>query len=140
MKLVGLTPKPFDFMLFTNLSMLVVSSVLALAQNELVSGPAFLWTNPRILRLVVQFTICSAVGQAFIFYTVVHFDPLVLALVTTTRKIFSVLISIFLKGHVLTAQGWIGVLVAIGGILSEVHCKVTKSPRERQKVKSKVSM
>lgn len=136
MKLVGLTPRPFDFMLFTNLSMMTVAFGLALIQNEFVNGWAFLVDNPDFRRLIVAFCLCSAFGQAFIFYTVVHFDPLVCSTVTTTRKIFSVLLSLFLKGHELSFQGWAGVLVAIAGIVSEVHCKITKSPRLKSKVSS----
>eukprot|EP00968_Pinguiococcus_pyrenoidosus_P029219 scaffold8416_cov267-Pinguiococcus_pyrenoidosus.AAC.3 len=44
-----------------------------------------------------RFAACSAFGQSFIFYTIANFDPLVCTTVTTTRKIFSVLLSIVLK-------------------------------------------
>ena len=34
-------------------------------------------------------------GQCFIYYTIAEFSPLLLATVTTTRKIFSTLVSVF---------------------------------------------
>ncbi len=34
-------------------------------------------------------------GQCFIYYTISEFSPLLLATVTTTRKIFSTLVSVF---------------------------------------------
>jgi solute carrier family 35 (UDP-galactose transporter), member B1 len=71
----------------------------------------------------VKFAICSAVGQSFIFYTIANFDPLVLSTVTTTRKVFSVLLSIFLKGHSLSMMGWSGIGLACAGILSELSNK-----------------
>jgi len=43
--------------------------------------------------------------------------------VTTTRKIFSVLLSIFLKGHELPLMGWGGVALASAGILAEASSK-----------------
>jgi solute carrier family 35 (UDP-galactose transporter), member B1 len=136
MSRVGLNPKPYDFMLFTNISMCLVALVLTLGLGELIPGYQFCIQNPAVLSLVIQFSICSAIGQSFIFYTVAHFDPLVCSTVTTTRKIFSVLLSILLKGHAMSAQSWTGVSIACAGILSEVYDKFTHSRR----LKSKVSM
>ena len=44
---------------------------------------------------LVSFSLCSAMGQCFIYYTIAEFSPLLLATVTTTRKIFSTLVSVF---------------------------------------------
>ena len=71
-----------------------------------------------------KFALCSAVGQSFIFYTIANFDPLVLSTVTTTRKIFSVMLSIFLKGHSLSLTGWSGIALACSGIFSELLAKM----------------
>jgi len=73
--------------------------------------------------MILKFSICSAVGQSFIFFTIAHFDPLVCTTVTTTRKVFSVILSIMLKGHALSFQGWSGVLLASSGIVSDIHEK-----------------
>merc|ERR1711871_638301 len=87
------------------------------------SGMRFCAANPLVLGKITRFAACSAVGQSFIFYTIANFDPLVLSTVTTTRKIFSVLLSIFLKGHSLSMMGWSGISLACGGILSELQAK-----------------
>lgn len=129
---IGMHPKPYDFMLFTNLSMMIVAFCISVLLGDFTKGYSFCAENPVVLRLVVKFSVCSAIGQSFIFYTVAHFDPLVCSTVTTTRKIFSVLLSIFFKGHSLSGQGWTGVSLACGGILAEVHDKVTLS-RKKQK-------
>lgn len=118
---VGVKPKPYDFMFWTNLFMCLTAVVIAGALGEIQSGVAFLIGNPEILSKIINFAICSAVGQSFIFYTIANFDPLVLSTVTTTRKIFSVLLSIFLKGHSLSMMGWSGIAMACGGILSELQ-------------------
>ena len=137
MSRIGMNPKPYDFMYYTNLSMCAVAFIISIGLNDFWKGYEFCAANPAVLKLVIQFSVCSAIGQSFIFYTVAHFDPLVCSTVTTTRKIFSVLLSIFLKGHKLTGQGWTGVSIAVGGILSEVHSKVMLS---RNKLKAKTSM
>jgi UDP-galactose transporter B1 len=120
----GVKPKPYDFMFWTNLYMCLTAIVISGALGEFGSGLAYCASNPEILEKIIKFAICSAVGQSFIFYTIANFDPLILSTVTTTRKIFSVLLSIFLKGHTLSLTGWSGIALACGGILSEMTAKM----------------
>jgi len=127
MKDVGVTPKAYDFMFYTNVYMAMVATAIALLGGEFASGLEYCAMNPKVLSLIIKFSLCSAIGQSFIFFTVAHFDPLVCSTVTTTRKIFSVLLSIFLKGHNLSFQGWAGVSCAVSGILSEVENKVREA-------------
>jgi solute carrier family 35 (UDP-galactose transporter), member B1 len=119
----GVKPKPYDFMFWTNLFMCATAIIIAGGLGEVQTGMAYCVANPEIYSKIVKFAICSAVGQSFIFYTIANFDPLVLSTVTTTRKIFSVLLSIFLKGHALSLTGWSGIAMACGGILSELQVK-----------------
>jgi UDP-galactose transporter B1 len=119
----GVKPKPYDFMYWTNLFMALTAAVVAIALGEFTSGLAFCTANPDIMSKIIKFSLCSAVGQSFIFYTISNFDPLVLSTVTTTRKIFSVILSILLKGHSLSLTGWSGILLSCGGILSEMQAK-----------------
>lgn len=128
---VGVKPKPYDFMFWTNLFMCLTAAIIATGLGEMTSGAAYCLANPEILSKIVKFAVCSAVGQSFIFYTIANFDPLVLSTVTTTRKIFSVLLSIFLKGHSLSAMGWSGIALACAGILSELQVK--SSPASKKK-------
>jgi len=120
---VGVKPKPYDFMFWTNLFMCLTAIVIAGVLGEIASGGAFLLANPEIMGKIARFAVCSAVGQSFIFYTIANFDPLILSTVTTTRKIFSVLLSIFLKGHSLSLTGWSGIALSVSGILSELQAK-----------------
>jgi len=117
---------------------MAVALCIALVLGEVSTGIAYCSANPKIFSLIVKFSICSAVGQSFIFYTVATFDPLVCSTVTTTRKIFSVLLSIFTKGHQITGQGWAGIMLAFSGILSEMQNKFEASRVKH--LKSKVSM
>lgn len=120
---VGVKPKPYDLMFWTNLYMALTAAALALFLGEFASGLNFCLANPVILEKIVKFAVCSAVGQSFIFYTISNFDPLVCTTVTTTRKVFSVLLSIFLNGHSVSPQGWAGISLASLGILSELQDK-----------------
>ena len=115
--------KPYDFMFWTNFFMAIVAAVIAVALGEAQSGFDFCSKNPVILKKILNYSLCSAVGQSFIFYTITNFNPLVCTTITTTRKVFSVLLSIFLKGHAMSPMGWGGLAVASAGILSELQDK-----------------
>lgn len=117
---LGVKPKPYDFMLYTNLYMTLTAAAIALFLGEMTSGLEFCLQNPIILNNILKFSVCSAIGQSFIFFTISEFDPLVCTTVTTTRKVFSVLLSIFINGHAMSVQGWAGIALASVGILSEL--------------------
>ncbi len=123
-KAAGYTVNGFDFMLFTNVYMFSVAALVAAMNGDFFNGLDFSLEHPELLRLIFRFCIFGAAGQSFIFFTIAHFDPLVCSTVTTTRKIFSVLLSIWLNGHVLSRQGWSGIMLAFAGIMSELQHKV----------------
>jgi len=128
----GVTVKPYDFMFWTNFFMVLSASAVALATGQFVSSANFCLDNPKIMEKIIRFALCSAFGQTFIFILIAVFDPLICTTVTTTRKIFSVLLSIFLKGHQLNRDGWIGVAVASSGILGELQDKVTRGQTKKE--------
>merc|ERR1719223_2685301 len=121
MKDKSMKEKNFEMQFFTNLYMTLTAIVFSFFFGELFAGFNYMLDNPAIFSRIVQFSLCSAIGQAFIFYVISSFDPLVCATVTTTRKVFSVLLSIFTKGHSLNGQGWGGICLACAGILSELQ-------------------
>lgn len=133
MKRAKVTPQPYDLMTFTNLFMMIFALSISFSLGEFTKGLRYCGQNPKVFALIWKFSLCSAIGQSFIFYTVARFDPLVCSTVTTTRKIFSVMLSIIFKGHHVPGKGWVGLALAVGGIISEVVNKVHKS---RHKFKS----
>jgi len=80
---------------------------------------------------LAKFSACSAIGQSAIFFTMANFDPLVTTTVTTVRKIFSVLLDIVSRGHVLNEIQWGGVAICSSAFLAS--CKrslaVAKRPQ-----------
>merc|ERR1712084_149394 len=106
-------------------------ALAALCLGEIATGSAYILANPAILPKVLAFGACSAIGQSFIFFVVSEYGPLKNATVTTTRKIFSVLLSIFLKGHALAPMGWAGIALGSAGIIGELI------PEGGQKVEKK---
>merc|ERR550514_222376 len=113
--------------------MTLTAIVFTFLTGEFMPGYAFCLQNPAIFKDILKFVACSALGQAFIFYTISNFDPLVCTTVTTTRKVFSVLLSIFLNGHAMNAQGWVGIGLASLGIMSELQEKFSEEQARKKK-------
>eukprot|EP01062_Namystynia_karyoxenos_P023238 TRINITY_DN18948_c0_g1_i1.p2 TRINITY_DN18948_c0_g1~~TRINITY_DN18948_c0_g1_i1.p2 ORF type:complete len:408 (+),score=145.78 TRINITY_DN18948_c0_g1_i1:153-1226(+) len=127
----GVTPQAYDFMFWTNFYMTCTALIFSILNGELISGAVFLINHPVVMWLVIKFSVLSALGQSFIFYTIATFDPLVCTTVTTTRKIFSVLYSLVFKGHSLKALGWCGVMLASAGILGDVMAVSGKASEKK---------
>ncbi|XP_004591134.4 solute carrier family 35 member B1 isoform X1 [Ochotona princeps] len=70
---------------------------------------------PSVLYNILLFGLSSALGQSFIFMTVVYFGPLTCSIITTTRKFFTILASVILFANPISTMQWVGtVLVFLG--------------------------
>lgn len=133
----GMKERSFEMQFLTNLYMALTAIVLAAGFGEFGPAVAYLQANPVILKDIAIFALCSAVGQAFIFFMISSFDPLVCTTVTTTRKVFSVLLSVILKGHAMNTTKWAGIGLACVGILGELEEKFSASRKKTDSKESK---
>jgi UDP-galactose transporter B1 len=77
------------------------------------------------------------VGQIFIYTTLAHFSSLLLVTVTVTRKMLTMLTSVFLFGHTVTGMQWVGVGLVFGGIGAEAaYGQIEKKKKEKAKLLS----
>jgi UDP-galactose transporter B1 len=83
--------------------------------DELQQALAFFKDHPAVIRDVLLFGFCGAVGQCFIFYTLQHYGSLRLVTVTVTRKLFTMLLSVFWFNHTLNMGQWSGVGLVFSG-------------------------
>ncbi|KAJ3073670.1 UDP-galactose transporter [Podochytrium sp. JEL0797] len=119
----------FQMMFFMNLfSSGIMGCYLAASNtfglnNELTSAMTFCTMHPQVLIDVVLFGLCGAFGQCFIFHTIERFGALFLVTVTVTRKMGSILISVFLYDHALVFGQWCAVFLVFAGIGVESFAK-----------------
>lgn len=85
-----------------------------------------------MLSRLAWFSLTSALGQNFIFLTIKYFDALVLTTVTTTRKFFTILLSVVMYGHQLTQGQWGAVLLVFAGLSGEVYDKYEKKQQQKR--------
>ncbi|KAH8175809.1 UAA transporter family protein [Sarocladium implicatum] len=84
--------------------------------GELGAALEFMRKYPAVWKDVLGFSICGAVGQVFIFYTLSTFSSVLLVTVTVTRKMFTMILSVAAFGHSLSQMQWLGVGLVFGGI------------------------
>jgi UDP-galactose transporter B1 len=104
-------------------------------ETELYSAISFLSRHPEALKHVLGFGACGAVGQLFIFYTLSRFSSLLLVTVTVTRKMLTMLLSVFWFGHSLKPGQWLGIVLVFGGIGAEAVVQ-----RQEKKAKEKARL
>jgi UDP-galactose transporter B1 len=78
----------------------------------------------------------ASMGQIFVFLTITWFSPLVCTTITTTRKFFTILLSVLHFGHVFNMRQWMSVSLVFGGIYMGIADKsrsgITTMQRQQQ--------
>lgn len=94
--------------------------------NELSAALGFISRNPAVWKDILLFSLCGSLGQCFIFHTLEHYGSLVLVTITVTRKLFTLLLSLFWFNHSLNSSQWASVGLIFTGIGLETYMKLKK--------------
>lgn len=122
-------PTEERFMFMVNITGLAfLSSYLLLnLDTEFYPPMEFLSKNSHAFYLVLGCSISMCLGTIFIFKTVAEFGTLVLSILTTTRKFFTLLFSVFWNGHQMSQTMWFGVYIVFGSLFYDVYRKYFNS-------------
>ncbi|TFK10724.1 oxysterol-binding protein-related protein 9 [Platysternon megacephalum] len=106
---------PNHMMLNVNLWSTLFLGAGILFTGELWEFLSFAERYPSILYNILLFGLTSALGQSFIFMTVVYFGPLTCSIITTTRKFFTILASVILFANPISMMQWVGTILVFMG-------------------------
>jgi UDP-galactose transporter B1 len=104
----------------------------------------FIMENPLVIKDLALLAVLGTFGQIFIFYTIANFSPLILSIVTTTRKFFTVIFSIIMYNHSMNLYQWMAIGLVFLGVFVEMlsgskkHGKGDHKPLATEDVESKV--
>mmetsp|Transcript_22846 Transcript_22846/g.63544 ORF Transcript_22846/g.63544 Transcript_22846/m.63544 type:complete len:525 (+) Transcript_22846:74-1648(+) len=112
-----------ELMFATSAFSTVLSFVTLVHTKEL--GPAynFVMEHSEIHVHFFLFSICSTIGQLFIFYTIKNFGAVVFTLIMTTRVLLSIALSCVMYGHKVSATGFFGLMLVMAAVLYRIHKK-----------------
>lgn len=112
-----------ELMFATSAYSTVLSAITLIHTKELYPAITFVVQHSEIHFHFFMFSICSTVGQLFIFYTIKNFGAVVFTLIMTTRILLSIAISVLMYGHQVTATGFYGLCVVMGAVLYRIKRK-----------------
>jgi len=119
-KLKQRPPTAVETMLYVNLYALLWLTPMAHYSGEWDHGMAHFQT---VKAGVMWLNLAAAAGQIFIFLTITWFSPLICTTITTTRKFFTILLSVLHFGHVFTNSQWASVGLVFGGLFVGIQSK-----------------
>lgn len=102
----------FDLMMFINLWSIPTTVIVMVCVGDF---SIFEMTTTQLTNLSML-GVAGSFGQVFIFYTLSNFGALVVAMLTTVRKVITITLSVILFGHVFTMPQVAGVSIAFGGL------------------------
>jgi len=114
--------------------------------DEISRAVSFIANYPAVIPDLLLFCLCGALGQVFIFSTIENFGSLSLVTVTVTRKLFTILLSLFWFNHQLRAIQWAFVGMVFAALLMESyykrysHANVKKQKLERGTLEEKMKV
>jgi len=114
-------PSPFDQMESCNKWCLLFTFVFSLITFQMGPFIFFCLNYPAVILDLVIIAFLGTIGQIFIFYTIFNFSPFVLSIVTTTRKFFTVIASIFFYQHPVNGTQWASIALVFLGVALEFY-------------------
>lgn len=122
-----------ELMFATSAFSTVLSFITLVHDGNLWPAFDFIRRHSEIQLHFFVFSICSTVGQLFIFYTIKNFGAVVFAIIMTTRVLISIALSVFLYGHNVTATGFFGLVI----VVACVGYRIKRKAEGRQLIKWK---
>jgi adenosine 3'-phospho 5'-phosphosulfate transporter B2 len=112
-----------ELMFATSAFSTVLSLVTLIHSKELQPALRFVMDHSEIHLHFLLFSICSTIGQLFIFYTIKNFGAVVFTIIMTTRILLSIALSCILYGHKISATGFFGLMLVMGAVLYRIRRK-----------------
>uniref|UniRef100_A0A914Y1Q2 Solute carrier family 35 member B1 n=1 Tax=Panagrolaimus superbus TaxID=310955 RepID=A0A914Y1Q2_9BILA len=107
----GYKTEKYSMMFYMNFFSGVLLSGSIVFSHDLFKFIDFVQRYPFVLQRIALLSIAGACGQVFIFKTVSDFGPLTLSIITTSRKLISVVLSVILFSNPLNQNQKIGTII-----------------------------
>lgn len=114
-----ITYKPtMDHMLFAvNITGVFFSITTLLMKNQLLNSFQFCLEHKEIVSDLLFYSVLTIIGQVSIYFIILNFKQHMFPLISTTRKVFTVLLSIYIYHHPTNIWMWISLVLVFGGLI-----------------------
>lgn len=86
-------------------------------KGDLIKQVMFCMEHPEALWDLLIVSILQVFGQISIYYVVANYKQHIFPIISTTRKIFTFLLSVFVYSHTVNEYQWIAILIVFGGVI-----------------------
>lgn len=104
-----------------NMFSCLLTSVSLAEQGGFFDSMSFMVRHSTFVMHSVILSICSAVGQLFIFYTISKFGPVTFTIIMTMRQGFAILLSCIIYGHSVTLIGIFGIFIVFIAMFLRIY-------------------
>lgn len=106
-----------------NLFSTIFTATSLWVQGGFMDSLAFASEHPKFIIDALTISMCSAVGQLFIFYTISVFGAVVFTIIMTLRQAFAILLSCLIYKHKISVLGIFGILVVFFAVFMRSYGK-----------------
>lgn len=114
-----------ELMFATSAYSTVLSMITLIHTKELGPAISFMYRHSEIHLHFFTFSMCSTIGQLFIFYTIKNFGAVVFTIIMTTRVLLSITLSCLLYDHKVTSTGFFGLMLVLAAVCYRIKRKVS---------------
>ncbi|OAF68332.1 UDP-galactose transporter 1, partial [Intoshia linei] len=109
-----------QIMLYVNMWATIFMSIVLWYSATLTPFLNFIVQNNFIIPTIITWAISSSIGQIFVFMAVEKIGPLYCSIITTTRKLFTILLSVLLYRNPMTNSQWFGTFLVFVGLFMDL--------------------
>lgn len=112
-------PPALNFMFSINMFSAIILFFGSIVTLDIVDFYHFAEKYPDILYKIGLAALVGSLGQIFIFMMISDFGPLPCSIVTTTRKLFTVIISVLFMGNEITMRQIFATVIVFGALFGD---------------------
>lgn len=125
-------PTPNQLFLASNLYSFALIFCFSLMIGELQPSLLFCLRHPSVLVMLLSIGCLQVLGQVSVYYVISNFKQHIYPLISTTRKIFTILVSIIAFHHSLNADQWFALVIVFVSMAYELYDEVSSQEHHRQ--------
>ena len=103
-----------------NLYTFIFVFLYSLFKGEAIDQIKFCLDHPSVIGDILIICVLQVIGQIAIYFIVANFKQHIFPLISTTRKVFTVLLSIAVFGHHVNLWQWASIVLVFGGLAYEL--------------------
>ncbi|XP_044753582.1 adenosine 3'-phospho 5'-phosphosulfate transporter 1 [Coccinella septempunctata] len=126
---------PVQMMCFVNFFSFILTGTSLIQQSSFYVSLNFLLKYPSFSLDCILLSLCSALGQLFIFSTISEFGPLVFVIISTIRQCLSVLLSCIFYKHEVHALGVFGLSFVFWSVFLRIYCSYRSAKKRSNRLK-----